>query len=212
MLAGVDEAGRGPVLGPLVVAAVMVETQRGLKRMGIRDSKLVAPAKRTELFDAIHAKALRVEVRVVEPMELNARMPRENLNEIEVDAFAELLRRIAPPEAILDACDVDADRFGANVARRLEHPCVIRSMHEADAKHAVVGAASIVAKVTRDRLMAAIQAEHGACGSGYAHDAATQAWLKDYVARTNTLPPFARREWETARRLIRKDRTLAEFA
>lgn len=211
MIAGVDEAGRGPVLGPLVVAAVMMPTQRGLKALGVKDSKLLTPQKREALLPEIQKRASALEVRVIGPDELNDRMPKENLNEIEVKAFAEILHRMQAPEAIVDACDVNADRFGRNIASHLTHPCTIRSMHEADATHAIVAAASIVAKVERDRLMREIAREHGACGSGYAHDVITQEWLKAYVAQHKKLPTFARREWETARRLVPLNRTLAEF-
>lgn len=227
MLAGVDEAGRGPVLGPLVVAAVLVESDRSLRKLGVKDSKLLTPKKREELEPAIRKLALRVETRIVPAEELNVRMPKQNLNEIEVDAFAELLQRIfhAPPPrkrplkegapaltAVLDACDVNAERFGHNVAKRVTHTCAIHAMHEADARHPIVAAASIVAKVERDRLMRLLHAEHGPCGSGYSHDVITQEWLKGYVATNKRLPPFARREWETARRLIPRDHTLHEFS
>lgn len=204
-LAGVDEAGRGPVLGPLVVAAVLVDTERELKALGVKDSKLLTPKKREELEPEIRRLARAVEVRVIPAEELNARMPAQNLNQIEVDAFAELLQRLAPASAVLDACDVNAERFGANVGARVTHPVVIKAMHEADARHAVVAAASIVAKVERDRLMAEISAQHGACGSGYSHDERTQAWLAAYVKEHNKLPTFARREWETSRRLMQRD-------
>lgn len=205
MLAGVDEAGRGPVLGPLVVAGVLVESERPLRKLGVKDSKLLTPAKREELAPQIRALALRVETRVIPAEELNARMPGQNLNEIEVDAFAELLERLAPSSAILDACDVNAERFGRNVAARVTHTCAILAKHEADLHHPVVAAASILAKVERDRLMAEISAQHGACGSGYSHDVHTQQWLAAYVRDHNKLPTFARREWETSRRLMQRD-------
>lgn len=211
MLAGVDEAGRGPVLGPLVVAAVMMESDKPLKKLGVKDSKLLSPAKRAAMLPEIVKLAHRVEVRVIPAEELNARMPKQNLNEIEVDAFAELVERLAPTKAFLDACDVNAERFGQNVAKRITHACAIRAEHEADARHPIVAAASIVAKTERDRLMHAIANEHGACGSGYSHDAVTRAWLEGYVASHGKLPTFARREWETSRRLIKKDRSLMEF-
>lgn len=210
-LAGVDEAGRGPVLGPLVVAAVLVEHERALRKLGVKDSKLLSPAKREALEPEIRKLALRIEVRVIPAEELNARMPLQNLNEIEVDAFAELLEKLSPTKAFLDACDVNAERFGTNVGARVTHVIDIRAEHGADANHPVVAAASIVAKVERDRLMAEIRAQHGACGSGYSHDVITQTWLKAYVDEHKTLPHIARREWETSRRLVKKDRSLAEF-
>lgn len=212
MIAGVDEAGRGPVLGPLVVAAVLIESEKPLKKLGVKDSKQLSPKKREELAPRIRELCARHELRVLHPDELNARMPKENLNEIEVDAFAELLRGLQPKTAILDACDVNAERFGQRVAARLVAPCVIKAEHEADARHPSVAAASILAKVERDRLVAELAATHGDIGSGYSHDEKTQAWLKAYVAQHNALPAIARREWETARRLVKKDRTLTEFA
>ena len=205
MLAGVDEAGRGPVLGPLVVAAVLVESDRPLRKLGVKDSKLLTPAKREELAPKIRELARRVEMRVLPAEELNARMPGQNLNEIEVEAFAELLERLAPATAVVDACDVNAERFGRNIGARVTHPITIKSLHEADVRHPVVAAASIIAKVERDRLMSEISASHGACGSGYSHDERTQVWLAAYVKANNKLPTFARREWETSKRLMQRD-------
>lgn len=203
MLAGVDEAGRGPVLGPLVVAAVLVESDEPLRELGVKDSKLLSPKKREELEPKVRAVARAVETVVVTPDELNRKMPKTNLNKIEAAAFAALLRRLQPTEAVLDACDVDAKRFGRNVAARARLPtCIIRAEHEADANHPVVAAASIVAKVLRDRLVADLAAEHGSIGSGYSHDATTRAWLEAYVKTHGKLPPFARREWETSKRLL----------
>lgn len=214
MLAGVDEAGRGPVLGPLVVAAVLVESQEPLRALGVKDSKQLSPKKREELEPKIRALARRVETVVITADELNRRMPKTNLNKIEAWAFAALLRRLQPNEAVLDACDVDAARFGRSVAAKARVPtCVIRAEHEADANHPVVAAASIVAKVLRDKHMADLAKQHGACGSGYSHDAVTQTFLKDWVKRHGKLPPFARHEWETSKRLVApKDATLRDFA
>lgn len=212
MLAGVDEAGRGPVLGPLVVAAVLTDSDAPLKELGVKDSKKLSAAKREELAPRIREVCLRVETRVVTPEELNRRMPRENLNRIEVTAFAELLGMLRPKSAVLDACDVKADRFGHEVGSRLDFPCAILSEHEADARHAVVAAASIVAKVERDRHMAVLAQRYGPCGSGYSHDATTRAFLAEWVERWGKLPSFARHQWETARRLDKRDRSLLEFS
>jgi ribonuclease HII len=214
MLAGVDEAGRGPVLGPLVVAAVLVESDGLLRELGVKDSKQLSPARREAMAPRIREVARRVEVRVIDPAELNRRMPKENLNQIEVEAFGDLLRRLEPAEAVVDACDVDAARFGRNVASLLKAPCVVRAEHEADARHPVVAAASVVAKVERDRLMALVSEEHakyGGCGSGYSSDPATKAFLDRWMETHKRLPPCARKHWETAKRYVRTDRSLLEF-
>lgn len=212
MIAGVDEAGRGPVLGPLVVGAVLVESEAPLRELGVKDSKLLSAKKREELEPLIRQVARRVELAVIPAEELNRRMPTSNLNKIEAWAFATVLRRLAPTEAVIDACDADAARFGRSVAAKMRLPtCVLRSEHGADVNHPVVAAASIVAKVERDRLMARIAEEHGECGSGYASDAATIAFLTSWVKRHGTLPPFARHEWETSKRLVARDRSLVDF-
>lgn len=211
VLAGVDEAGRGPVLGPLVVAAVLIETDAPLRALGVKDSKLLSPAKREEMAPKIRELCSAVETLVIPPEELNRRMPRENLNKIEVKAFAELLRRLRPAEAVLDACDVKADRFGHEVGARVGFPVVIRAEHEADKNHPVVAAASVIAKVERDRHIHELRERYGELGSGYSHDAITRRFLEEWVATRGKLPPFARLEWKTARRLDKRDRTLFDF-
>lgn len=199
------------MLGPLVVAAVLIETDAPLRELGVKDSKQLSPAKREAMEPLIRAACLRVETLVIAPEELNRRMPRENLNKIEVKAFAELLRRLEPKAAFLDACDVKADRFGQEVGARVGHPCAIVSEHEADARHPVVAAASVIAKVERDRQMKLLQERYGDCGSGYASDPATKKFLADWVERRGKLPAFARHHWETAKRLDKRDRSLLEF-
>jgi ribonuclease HII len=203
VIAGIDEAGRGPVLGPLVVAGVLVESDKALRKLGVKDSKLLSAKKREELEPQVRAVARQVETIVVTPDELNRKMPKTNLNKIEAAAFATLLKRLNPDEAVLDACDVNAQRFGRSVAARARlATCVIRSEHEADKNHPVVAAASIVAKVLRDSLVADLAKEHGAIGSGYSHDATTRAWLEAYVNEHGKLPAIARHEWETSKRLV----------
>lgn len=210
-VAGVDEAGRGPVLGPLVVAGVLVADEAPLRELGVRDSKKLTPLKREELEPLIRAAAARVAVRVVAPAELDARMARASLNVVEEEVFADVLTELAAPRAVLDACDVDAARFGVRVRARLPHACDVVSEHKADDRHPCVAAASVVAKVARDRAIAALAAEHGDIGSGYSHDPRTQAYLKAYVARHGDLPSFARRRWETSERLVPKNRSILEF-
>jgi ribonuclease HII len=212
MLAGVDEAGRGPVLGPLVVAGVMARSPAHLRRLGARDSKALTPEAREEAAARIKAYAT-WEVRVVPAEDLNRRMRTATLNDIEVEEFAEVLRALAPSRAVVDACDVDEARFGANIARRVGAGCcAILSKHGADASHAIVGAASILAKVERDARIEAIEQEIGEpIGSGYPHDPATRAFLAKYRAERGCLPPHTRVYWSTVAGDRPLDRRLGEF-
>ncbi|HVL86916.1 MAG TPA: ribonuclease HII [Candidatus Thermoplasmatota archaeon] len=212
MLAGADEAGRGPVLGPLVVAAVAARSPAHLARLGACDSKLLSPDKREQVATRIRAYA-RCEVRVVSAAELNAGMRTRTLNQIEVDAFAEVLARLAPSRAVVDACDPVADRFADHIMRRLPPPpCEVRARHGADRSHAIVGAASIVAKVTRDAIVRDIEREIGEpIGSGYPHDPRTRAFLQRWRQEHDDLPPHTRLYWATVAGDRPLDRRLEKY-
>lgn len=213
MIAGVDEAGRGPVLGPLVVAGVACEDPKVLRRLGAKDSKQLTAEQREELAPRIR-EATKWELRVLPADELNRRMRTATLNDIEVDAFADVLRVLAPQRAVVDACDVDEARFGQGIARRLPQPCFpILSRHRADARHAIVGAASILAKVTRDALVADIARDLGRdVGSGYASDPATRAFLAAWrQEHGGALPPHTRVYWATVADARPNDRRLGQF-
>lgn len=212
MLAGADEAGRGPVLGPLVVAAVAGPGEAELRRLGARDSKTMTPAQREEVAQVLKGCA-RWEVRVLSAEELNRGMATRNLNELEAQAFAEVLAALAPERAIVDACDVDEARFAASVARRLPPPGFpVLAEHGADVNHAVVGAASVIAKVTRDALVRDIERELGTpVGSGYPSDPVTRAFLERWRRDHGALPPHTRVYWSTVAGDRPLDRRLGDF-
>lgn len=197
MYAGVDEAGRGPVLGPLVVAGVSGDPEDVPD--GVADSKTLAPGRRRQLADRIEESPLQMAVRVLEADELNERMGAgENLNRIEASAFAEVLSELAPERALLDQVGPDEEAFAAEVAEQVAHECAIEARVEADEHDPVVGAASIVAKVERDQAVEAIADELDAdVGSGYAHDARTRAFLEDWRETSIHPPPHARHAWAT---------------
>lgn len=188
-----DEAGRGPVLGPLVVAGVLVPSERAARALGVRDSKKLAPARREELNAEIRVR-WPVAVRIVEAPVID----RENLDSIEARAFAEVLVQLGAPRAYLDGAFLQA-----GVARRLGGAIPVRAEDRADDRRACVAAASIVAKVERDRLVAEIGRELGVdIGSGYPGDAVTISWLRGWIAKHGDLPPCARRKWATSKRLL----------
>jgi ribonuclease HII len=192
--AGVDEAGRGPVLGPLVVAGVLADPQQ--LPDGVDDSKNLAPGKRRTLLETIEADAT-VTVRSIPTDELNERMSNgQSLDEIEIDAFAHVLEQLDPDEAITDAVGSDPDALGDTLTDRAGVP--VRAGTEADARDPVVGAASIVAKVHRDRAMDEIAEELGIdVGSGYPSDPTTRAFLADRREASRQIPPHTRSAWST---------------
>jgi ribonuclease HII len=200
MICGADEAGRGPVLGPLVVAAVMVEDDLSLRQLRVKDSKLLTSVRREELYDGIMAVA-RVEVSVASPEEIDAR-GEGSLNELEVQHFAAVIDRLAPHKVFVDAADVVAERFGQNILSLLRCQPDMVSCHRADSLYPVVSAASIVAKVVRDRAVRSIGEELGEnIGSGYPTDPATMAFLERWTRTNGDLPPYTRRSWATAKKI-----------
>jgi ribonuclease HII len=211
VICGVDEAGKGAVLGPLVVAAVACGSDEEAGRVGARDSKALTPARREEIYALITAR-FQVATRTITPREIDAR-PGHTLNLSIARAHAAVVSDLGPELAILDACDVNEVRYGRTVAGFLTRRCRIRSLHEADRIHPVVGAASIVAKVLRDRAIAALAEEYGEIGSGYPSDPVTVAWLREYLEREHAPPACARASWATTRDLMAEllQRQLTDF-
>lgn len=203
MRAGIDEAGRGPVFGPIVVAGVAVEDDAPLRELGVKDSKKLTPAARETLAPRIK-RISKWHVVVLHAEELNVRMARQTLNDIEVDAFGDVARRIGAADYFLDAADTDEERFGRQVALRAEMPTErFVSKHKGDDLFPVCSAASILAKVTRDRevrhLERVLQSELAMpLGSGYPTDPLTITFLTEYAKRFGHLPVNTRKHWSTA--------------
>jgi ribonuclease HII len=138
-VAGLDEAGRGPLAGPVVAAAVIIAPERRIRRLA--DSKLLTPERREELFDAIHKGALAVGIGIVD----HETIDRVNILEATRLAMREALRRLPiPPELVI-----------TDFVALPDLPCPQRNLVGGDLRCATVAAASIVAKVTRDRIMVA---------------------------------------------------------
>jgi ribonuclease HII len=201
MLAGVDEAGKGAVLGPLVVAAVGWEDGDPVAAVPVRDSKVLSPQAREHLSEQITAGAS-IRVLVIEAHEIDAGRQSMTMNLLLARAHARVIAGLRPTTAYVDACDVNAARYGRTVAACLDFPCRVVAEHHADATRPVVSAASIVAKVTRDRLGRALAPGYGEVGSGYPSDPVTIAFLSRYIADHGTPPGCARSSWETTRQIL----------
>jgi ribonuclease HII len=205
LVMGVDEAGRGPVIGPLVVCGAHLD-QRSLSQidsMGLKDSKKLSPKKR-ESFAGELKEILQFELVVLTPEAIDARVGSEdNLNVLEVNCFADAIRAVKPGTAYVDACDVNAERFGFNIRRSLDFDLEIVSCHEADNKYPIVMAASILAKVHRDALVAEISEAMGEdVGSGYPNDPVTTEFLRSYYKKNHKMPDCVRMSWNTTEAII----------
>jgi ribonuclease HII len=144
LVAGVDEAGRGPLAGPVVIAAVILDIQRPI--VGLDDSKKLTEAKREELFPLIVERALAYSVVVIEREEID----RINIFQATMVGMARAVRDLVPSatEALIDGNHLPKDL-----------PCPGRAIIDGDALEPAISAASILAKVSRDRLMVAMDAQ-----------------------------------------------------
>jgi len=206
-VAGVDEAGRGCAIGPLVIAGVLIEESRveELRRMGVRDSKMLSPRRREALAGEIEAAASRYTYFDIAPRAIDLVVDRKvklrKLNYLEAMAMARVIRDLRPDQVYVDPSDVVPERFAGQILRVLpERPRMICE-HHADANYPVVSAASILAKVRRDRLVAELRQEHGDFGSGYCSDRRTIAFLEAWFRERGWCPPFVRGSWATVKRI-----------
>ena len=193
---GIDEAGRGPVLGPMVMVGFMLDEELlpELKKMGVKDSKLLKPEVR-EILDVKLRKIGKPFIRVIGPRQIDG----FNLNRLEKMATRDIILEGSPNKVIIDA-------FENNLERKLNLPKVkIIAEHKADLKYEIVGAASIIAKVLRDKRIKEIQKEYGDIGSGYPGDPKTAKFVQEIVKSKKELPPFVRKSWGTIKRITEQE-------
>ncbi len=188
-------------MGPLVVAAVLVEDDRLFREWGVKDSKLHKPEERERLAELIKAHSS-WKVIIIGPGSIDERRGSISLNTLEIRAFASLLDELRPHKAFVDACDVSEHHFKLALMREMKSRMELVCEHKADQNYPVVSAASIVAKVHRDGEMRRISEELGDVGSGYASDPRTRDFLEKWIREKGDLPPHTRRSWATAKGLL----------
>jgi len=212
MICGVDEAGRGPCFGPLVVAGILVENDTELVLIGVNDSKQLTPKKREQLAPQITRLATNYELIVLPAVDIDILRKTMTINQLEVFMFSKIIEKLKPAVCYVDAADVNEERFGKDIVSNLSYKPKMISKHKADEQYPVVGAASILAKVTRDEHIRKIAQEleprlNRPLGSGYPADPVTKQFLSTWVSRFGTLPPHVRESWETCQQLIKKHKT-----
>jgi ribonuclease HII len=199
LVLGIDEAGRGPGLGPMVLAGVAVDRRQTtrLRRAGVKDSKAfgsgsAARQERARLAELVRQHATWVSVEICQVAEIDEHVARGGLNELERARARQLIRR-AP------ACGrIVADGRGLFAALAAEF-AGLEAVDRAESFHLAVAAASLCAKALRDELFAAVaaryQPDYGElAGGGYMNEG-TRAFVARYVERHGCLPPEARKTW-----------------
>ncbi|MFQ5815157.1 MAG: ribonuclease HII [Candidatus Hydrothermarchaeaceae archaeon] len=211
MFCGIDEAGRGPVLGPLVIAGLACDTGglHALNGLCKRDSKRTPRNTREKLYEIL-TKEYPYHVIKIAPQDLDrARNNGLSLNVLEAMKFGALLDVLKPRKAFLDCADVLPQNFRRAVLKNLDHKCELVVEHKADERYPIVSAASIIAKVERDGEIKRLGEKYGDMGSGYSSDPKTISFLEKWVRDKGELPPFARQTWKTSSRA--KNMKLLDF-
>ena len=200
---GVDEAGRGSMLGPLVIAGITINRSKInlLKKQGVRDSKKLSPATRERLYKKIISIVDDYYVVKIPPRVIDKSVSNHSLNHLEAKYMAKVISKLSPSIAFVDSCDINSKRFGKEISK-LTSNTKIRSHHHADSKFITVSAASILAKVSRDRAITRLKKKHN-IGSGYPSDPKTKVFVKKSIRRNQNLT-FLRKSWKPVQILMKK--------
>jgi len=215
-ICGIDDAGRGPVLGPLVMAGILIEEkdEPQLRKIKVKDSKLLTPKQRTALFPKIIKIVENYKIIVVSPQEIDKAVKKDdglNLNWLEANKSIEIIEELKPDLAILDSPSNNIKSYKSYVQHHLKHKTQIQAEHKADLNYPVVSAASILAKVTRDSEIEKIKKQIGIdFGSGYMTDQRTVEFLTN---NCDKYPEIFRHSWYPCKKIdeMKKQQKLDEF-
>jgi len=201
LICGIDEAGRGPVIGPMVMAGVLIEESDipKLKAMGVKDSKLLTKKQREALFSKIKKTVKSHKIIIISPKEIDKALESDNLNLnwLEAHKSAEIINKLRPDRTILDCPSSNTKAYKSYVKELLKNKTELIVEHKADINYPEASAASILAKVTRDKEMEKIQKKYGNCGPGYPSNDLTQKFLKENWEKH---PEIFRKTWASYRK------------
>ncbi len=200
MILGIDEAGRGPVVGPLIVAGVLIEQkkERWLRKIDVKDSKKLSSKKREEIFEKMIGEKIRFRFIEIQPEQID----RFSLNYLEALASVEIIKQFYTKKirAFVDvpAFGIGIERYCARIKQSLKDLDVeLIGGNKMDETNIVVSAASIVAKVIRDRKIKELQKVYGDFGSGYPTKKTVSFIKRNY----KKMEPIVRKKWSTIRRM-----------
>jgi ribonuclease HII len=176
-----------------------------LTELGVKDSKLLTPKKREALYPEIIHLTEKYQTIKVLPYQIDKVVESarrlHKLNRLEAQTMAQVIEALVPDEAYVDAADTVEYRFGNHIRECLKIKTKIISKHKADRIYPIVSAASIIAKVERDREIESIKQVYGDFGSGYLTDGKTIVFLKQLLEKNNDYPDFVRKSWKPAKRV-----------
>ncbi|MBS3175005.1 ribonuclease HII [Candidatus Woesearchaeota archaeon] len=216
---GIDDAGRGPVIGPMIMVGILIDEKDlpKLKTLGVKDSKLLTPNQREKICKEIVKIVKDYKIIKVYPEEIdNAVLSKEgsNLNWLEADKMAEIINYLKPDKVIVDCPSNNIKAFTSYLKNKLNIKTDLKCEHKADFLFLEVGAASILAKCAREEEMESLRKKLKIeCGSGYPADPITKEFLKN---NWDKYPEIFRHSWSSYQQYSdgkksKKQKTLGEF-
>lgn len=204
MIAGIDEAGRGSAIGPIVIAGVLLEEEllKTIKSYGVKDSKKLSPDGRERLYKIIIDRAVRIAFTIFNPFIIDRYVKSKKtlggLNVLELKGIAYVARELRAMKIYVDCPDVNLMRFSRALKSEIPWNAKVVVFHKEHDDHPAVASASIVAKVLRDRIIRSLRDMYGDFGSGYPSDLKTISFLKENYGN-KSLEQFIRRSWKISR-------------
>jgi len=198
-IAGIDENGRGSLIGPLVITCFIIEESEveKLKEIGVKDSKKLSKKKREEIFEKL--KNYEFYYELVLPIEIDIFLKNNGLNDLEAIYMAKLINRTDAKKYFIDSPS-NPIKFQNKIKSYLKRNVELVVENKMDEKNLVVAAASIIGKVIRDREIKKIEEEiKEEIGSGYPGDKKTIKFLKN-VLKNKKNYDFIRKSWVTYER------------
>jgi len=213
---GIDDAGRGPIIGPMILSGVLVDENsiKALENKGIKDSKQLIHSTRIQLAELIKSSVLNYKTLITTPKEIDSalRSDKLNLNTLEAMKMAQIINELNTEKekitVIIDCPSINTVKFKQTLLEYVEHPenLDIKCEHKADVNHIEVSAASILAKVQREESVSQIKEKYPDIGSGYPSDPTTKSFLKSHGSKHRDSGIF-RKTWKTWTNLFPEDKT-----
>ncbi|PIN89814.1 ribonuclease HII [Candidatus Pacearchaeota archaeon CG10_big_fil_rev_8_21_14_0_10_32_14] len=215
LILGIDDAGRGPVIGPMVLAGCLIDknTEDEFKKSGVKDSKDLTPRRREHLVSMIKEKAITYGLEVVFPEEIDDKA-QGNLNELEAKKIASVINKINDGskkiKVVVDCPSVNITAWTDTLKSKIDNLSNLDIVceHKADRNHIAVSAASILAKSKREEEMDKLRKKYGsAIGSGYSSDPYTIKFLQENANKLRDEGIF-RQSWGTWKNLMAEKRQM----
>ena len=218
LLLGIDDAGRGPVIGPMILAGCLIDetTEKEFRSLGVRDSKQITPKRREFLAKEIKEKSKSYKVISISPEKIDTSSEKGlKLNELEAMACAKIINNLnqnlegnGKIKVVIDCPSPSINKWTDFLKSYVDNlsNLEISCEHKADRNHISVSAASILAKSKREEEVEKLKKEFGEdMGSGYPSDPKTKKFLSENKDNKRTSKIF-RKTWKTWKEAVSKSK------